>query len=247
MTKVYRVLHLLAFAFAPFGLTGAFGAPPVPGSAIEVAPTRLDLAPGATGLLYVSNRGAAPVAVQFEAFDWRQSGNASALTPSASFIVSPPYASIAPGKQQAVRLLAAPESGVGEAAYRLLVSQLPPPDAEDANGVRLLIQFSVPIFISDKAPPAPVLHWNAALKSGAIELTLDNSGSHAVKFAKLELVSSRGIPIAVPLDNELYALAGSHRLWRLPAAGLSQGDMLRIAGHDARSDLDFVADLVLNP
>ena len=54
----------------------ALGAPP--SVSMDVAPSTLELKPGAAELFYVTNHGDEPVTVELEGFDWSQSDNRDA-------------------------------------------------------------------------------------------------------------------------------------------------------------------------
>ena len=69
-----------------------------PGTIMDVAPTTLDLTPGAAGLFFVTNHGARAVTVQIEAMDWHQDQNRDLLSPSARFFASPPWCASKPGR-----------------------------------------------------------------------------------------------------------------------------------------------------
>ena len=120
---------------------------------MDVAPTTIDLQPRESGLFFVTNHGKTPVHVQVEGMDWSQIDGADKLTPSDALFVSPPVTEIAPGARQTIRLMASPKPGASEAAYRLLVTQLPE-GAGDAGSVKVLLQFSVPVFVGFPGKPA---------------------------------------------------------------------------------------------
>ena len=121
---------------------------------MDVAPTTIQLEPGASGLFYITNHGGQTIHVQVEALDWSQKGGADQTTPSDSLFASPPLAEIAPGARQTVRLLASPGNKSVETTHRLMVSQLPEAAAPDQQAIRVLLQFSVPVFVG----PEPRIH-----------------------------------------------------------------------------------------
>lgn len=170
------------------------------GTQLDVAPTTLDLKPGVAGLVYVSNHSDGPVTVQIEAMDWRQVGNRDLLSPSTELFTSPPIVRIAPGARQSVRVMARPP-GTGERVYRLLVSELPDAGLA-ADGVRVLLQFSLPVFLRRDPGIAPALAWSG--RGG--RLTVTNTGAQT---AKLLGVSVNG----AALDGQglVYVLPGATR------------------------------------
>jgi fimbrial chaperone protein len=196
-------------------------------TSMDVAPTTLDLKPAAPALFFVTNHSARAVTVQIEAMDWRQEQNRDVLTPSGEFFASPPMVRIAPGARQSVRVMAKP-AGDGEHAYRLLVSELPDA-AQDGDGVHVLLQFSVPVFVRKDAARAPQLSWRAT----AGRLTAANSGTQAVKIDRLALNGSPMAGLALT-----YILPGAAHDFAIDARM-----QLHISAHEARSGTELAADV----
>jgi fimbrial chaperone protein len=197
-----------------------------PATVMDVAPTTLELKPGVAGLFYVTNHGAVPVTVQIEAADWKQKQGRDLLTPSQDFFASPPFATLAPGARQTVRVMARPSDGAREHAYRLLVSELP--DEAGGDGVHVLLQFSVPVFVRAAPPSRPQLSWSA--QDGVLRVT--NSGAQAVKLNGVTLDG------AVRDTGLVYLLPGASR--SLGAAG-PQASQVR--AHDGLSGAELAGDV----
>lgn len=194
-----------------------------PSTILDVAPTTLDLKPGAAGLFFITNHGARDVTVQIEAADWRQENGRDITAPSQDLLASPPLAHVAPGARQSVRVMARPP-GDGEHAYRLLVSELPDADAE-GDGVHVLLQFSVPVFVHHDPHAPPQLSWS--LRDG--RLIAANTGAQTVKLDSVTLDGA-------PKPGLVYLLPGAAR--DIGPAG--QG---HIRVHDERSGTDIAADI----
>jgi fimbrial chaperone protein len=194
-----------------------------PSTILDVAPTTLDLKPGAAGLFFITNHGARDVTVQIEAADWRQENGRDITAPSQDLLASPPLAHIAPGARQSVRVMARP-SGDGEHAYRLLVSELPDADTE-GGGVHVLLQFSVPVFVRHNPHAPPQLSWS--LRDG--RLIAANTGAQTVKLDSVTLDGSLR-------PGLVYLLPGAAR--DIGPAG--QG---HVRVHDERSGTDIAADI----
>ena len=194
---------------------------------MDIAPTLVQLKPGAAGLFYVTNHGAAPLTVEIQAMDWAQRDGRDVLTPSAAFFTSPPVVTIAPGARQSVRLLASKPG-----AYRLLVSELPDP-ALDAGRVKVLLQFSVPVFAdNEKNAGAPALAFSARRDGEAVILSAVNYGVMAVKLSGPKLGG-------VTLDQgPVYLLPGTRRDFTVMGAA-----SLHLTAHDALSGRDFDTDV----
>jgi fimbrial chaperone protein len=146
-----------------------------PSTSMDIAPTLARLEPGKAGLFYVTNHGAAPLTVEVRAMDWAQNEGRDVLSPSNAFFTSPPVITIAPGVRQSVRLLAEKPG-----AYRLLVSELPDP-AADPGRVKVLLQFSVPVFAGELG--TPLLSFHARRDGEEVVLSAVNRGPAPVKLA----------------------------------------------------------------
>lgn len=194
-----------------------------PSTILDVAPTTLELKPGAAGLFFITNHGARDVTVQIEAADWRQENGRDVTAPSQELLASPPLAHIAPGARQSVRVMARP-AGAGERAYRLLVSELPDAEA-GGDGVHVLLQFSVPVFVRHDPRLAPHLSWSA--REG--RLVAANAGAQTVKLDGVTIDGARK-------PGLIYLLPGAVR--DIGPAG--QG---HVRVHDERSGTDIAADV----
>jgi fimbrial chaperone protein len=216
----------------------ALGAPP--SVSMDVAPSTLELKPGAAELFYVTNHGDEPVTVELEGFDWSQSDNRDVLVPAKDFIASPPMADIAPGKRQLVRVMALGH-GNDEVAYRLIVSQLPPALSADSNNVHILLRFGVPVFVNQQSAPAPRLEWQATRNGDVLDVAVHNSGNRAVKLAGVQLKTAAGAIIEPTKRDFFYVLANATRTvhFRVPA----QAPAWQLIARDLRSDTAITANI----
>lgn len=198
--------------------------PSLPATSMDIAPTLVQLTPGAAGLFYVTNHGAQPLTVEIQAMDWAQHDGRDALSTSEVFFTSPPVVTIAPGARQSVRLLA-----VKPGTYRLLVSELPDP-AADAGRVKVLLQFSVPVFAGLSGTPA--LAFSARRDGGGVILSAVNHGAAPVKLSSPKLGG-------VTLDpGPVYLLPGTRRDFRVASPA-----SLHLTAHDVLSGRDFDTDV----
>jgi fimbrial chaperone protein len=194
-----------------------------PSTILDVAPTTLELKPGAAGLFFITNHGARDVTVQIEAADWRQENGRDVTAPSQELLASPPLAHIGPGARQSVRVMARP-TGAGERAYRLLVSELPDP-AAGGEGVHVLLQFSVPVFVHHDPRVAAQLSWSSARG----RLIAANTGAQTVKLDSVIVDGARR-------PGLVYLLPGTTR----DIGPVGQG---HVRVHDERSGTDIAADV----
>ena len=112
----------------------AVAQPGVCGS-FEVNPIRVDLAPQErSAALTVKNNGAESVVVQVSVLAWSQQDGRDVLSPTNEVLVSPPIATIAPDKEQIIRvgLRRAPDKE-RELSYRLFLQEVPAPPKPGYN------------------------------------------------------------------------------------------------------------------
>jgi fimbrial chaperone protein len=243
MTVHFRPLALAAALAASF-LT----AEPAPAGSLEVAPVKITLpAKGGPAVLYVANRGKEPIFVQLEGFAWRQKDGGDVLEEARDLAISPPMAKLAPGARQTVRLLVAPDAAAGaERSFRVIVSELPDPATARAQTVRLLLQFSIPIFAGDP-PKAPTVAWRLEQKGDGLHVFARNEGTAHVKFSGLRAVAKSGRFAPLESQGPNYVLAGATREWRVPGRTAPKGDKLTIVGRDERSGSDIRATVIVAP
>ena len=215
---------------APVALFALFlAATPALAESMDVAPTTLDLTAGQPGLFYITNHGQNDLTVQVQPMDWSQDTKGDTTAPSQKLLVSPQFATIPAGKRQSVRVLAR-DGGVGEIPHRLLVSQLPDPN-NPVNGVRVLLQFSVPVFVGH-SDARPALSWSVVTKDGKPALEAHNSGTQTVKLTRLAI---NGVP--QPGSGLYYVLPGSSRTFEGAATSGT------VTAHDDRSGSDVKAEI----
>jgi P pilus assembly chaperone PapD len=115
-------------------------------------------------------------------------------------------------------------AGDNERAYRLLVSELPDAEAE-GEGVHVLLQFSVPVFVHHDPHAVPHLSWS--VRRG--RLVAANTGAQTIKLDSVILDGT-------PRPGLIYLLPGASR--DIGPAG--QG---HVRVHDERSGTDIAADV----
>ena len=213
-------------------------------SSFDVAPTTVDIAGGRSGVLYLTNRGEAPITVQIEPFDWSQPAGDDALAPSSALEVSPPIVTLAPNRPQTVRLLA-PLRVSAECAYRLVVSELPDAAPRTGGTLRMLLQFRVPVFVNVSHRPQAALAWSARRDHGSLAIAVQNTGAAHAKLSALA-VDAKAIRIAFGAGID-YVLAGATRRWHIENPRLAGASVLSISGHDETIGSDIASTVPVQP
>ena len=94
--------------------------------------------------------------MQIRIVRWKQEGGYERYTAQQDVVASPPIVTIAKGSKQLIRLIkqGTIPSGV-EQAYRIIVDEIPQPDAkaEPSMGLKLQMRYSIPLFVYGQGSP----------------------------------------------------------------------------------------------
>lgn len=213
-----RVLHrLLNLALAGAAVAASLSS--AQAATLQISPVMIDLPAdaNATGLT-LRNSGSKPIYGQVRVYRWSQAGGEDELTPTQEMVASPPLIEIGAGAEQLVRLVrTAPAASNVEQSYRILIDELPEPDATPSNGVAIRLRYSVPVFIDPGSGPTgqPHLAWRLHHAEAGWTLEVANTGGRRAQIAGVEIVDGSGH--AFPINRGLlgYALAGSMRQFAL--------------------------------
>jgi fimbrial chaperone protein len=212
---------------------------------LEVAPTTIMLGRSHAAVLNVMNRSDEPITAQVEAFDWTQDVGRDRLVPSRTLQVSPPVVRLVPGRKQIVRLRATLGAvPKGEKAYRLLISELPSPSRTVADGVRMLLQFNVPVFVGGNEQVSRKLRWRAMPAGNDLIVEVRNEGATHVKLAGLHVAGPSAQTLTIEPEAFYYVLSGAAREWKISDAGITAGATLHIEGVDEANGTQIDATVV---
>lgn len=187
--------------------------------------------------LWIENRGRDPVTLQIRVLRWEVDDYKSRYVEQQDDVVgSPPVATIAPGQRQLVRLMKIRQPAAGtEAAYRVLIDELPNPTDADGRatgqtslGVTFRMRYSLPLFaygsglspLDRNAPDravqsGPSLSWHITTEDGARWLHIRNTGTHHARLTDVRLATdSAAFDVARGLLG--YALPGHDMRWPVP-------------------------------
>lgn len=98
--------------------------------------------------LRVRNDEPRPIVLEARLFRWTQSGGQDVLTSATEIVVTPPIVQLAPNQELLVRIgiVSHDLARDTEQAYRLLLQDITPV-APGTNGLRLRLQYALPVFI----------------------------------------------------------------------------------------------------
>lgn len=185
---------------------------------LQISPVMVELqsTENASGIT-LRNPGDQALYGQVRVFRWDQANGDDTLTPTQDLIASPPLIQIAAQADQLVRLVRAiPAPVAREQSFRLLIDELPQPDATPTNGVTIRLRYSVPVFVE----PAGVvgqasLSWHLIQSGQGWVMRVDNTGTRHAQIAAVELVDGAGKTYKINRGLLGYALAGCARQWQV--------------------------------
>lgn len=143
--------------------------------------------------LTIHNESAEAKVIQTELVRWTQHNGSNIYTPSRDLLINPPIFTLQPDQIQIVRIgLKRKADAKYELAYRLRITEVPPPPKPEFAGLRIALRFDIPVFVAPKATQSNRLSWKASRNSnGEVLLDLRNLSNHhvQVKDIKLDTVS----------------------------------------------------------
>ena len=181
-----------------------------------VSPLRLELSAKAPAtVLQVTNRGDAAATMQVQQRAWVQRDGRDGQDETRDLIISPAIFTFKPGETQVVRiaLRGSPDRQV-EGAYRILVSELPPPHVATAPEVfsfRIALRMDLPLFVAALEPGAPAPSFEFERASG--RLVVRNEGRSHIRFTDFTLQQAGRQLHSVPVFT---VLPGSSISMELP-------------------------------
>lgn len=188
--------------------------------------------------LWLENRGDSTTLMQVRVFGWQQVNGQEQYQSQQLVLASPPMVRIEPGKRQLVRLIKQTPPAAGqEAAYRVLLDEIPTPQAPGENkaGVTYQMRYSVPLFVYgsglDPATARPDLSWRLVNREGKQALEITNRGNAHARLSNVQLGgrqlagsllgyvlanASNTFPLTSPASDraELRAQLQQNQTWR---------------------------------
>ncbi|TCM19653.1 fimbrial chaperone protein [Novosphingobium sp. PhB165] len=211
---------------APMAMAGAA---PVAAGSLRVMPIRVEVPENARFCgLTVANDEDTPVSVQVRGYRWSKDANGEdVLAEDAAFQVNPTIVTLGAREERLVRCGMPPSgprtpSGVAEQSWRLVLDELPRPDAAPGStsrpgGIRTLLRISVPVFRA-AAEAQPNLVWSLGSDAaGRPVLVIENDGARHAQVLSLELEPVRAGQAPGTVTKSFYILAGGRTALPLPA------------------------------
>ncbi|MCQ2999859.1 fimbria/pilus periplasmic chaperone [Pseudomonas syringae] len=188
-------------------------APQAAAQALAVVPISQQLSPQQRSASFtLTNHSDNEALVQVRGFSWSQSESDETYTPTTELAVSPPFAKIAPGQSQIIRILLRTSSGTSEKAYRVFFDQIPD---HFSGKVEMALRLTVPIFSSAQPIGSPDVEWRLIREGGRPMLVAINHGKHHAQLVNLSLTGVDGQAVKLKGLGLPYLLSGTQRRWSL--------------------------------
>ena len=186
--------------------------------------------------LWIQNQGNSATTMQVRIVRWKQEGGYERYTAQQDVVASPPIVTIAKGSKQLIRLIkqGTIPSGV-EQAYRIIVDEIPQPDAkaEPSMGLKLQMRYSIPLFVYGQGIPTlnegahhalantQQLSWRVVQEGGKPALQVRNQGDVHVRLSQVA-VEQGGQKRTVAEGLLGYVLPGSTEAGRFRQGFISR-------------------------
>jgi fimbrial chaperone protein len=189
---------------------------------LGISPVRVVLSASVRStLVTLSNKTDDESQVEVSVSTWAEDGKGQAvLAPSEDLSVFPLLVTIPPRGEKRVRVgLAKRDVVVTERTYRLFLQELPPSKAGgEQAGVRMVMRFSLPVYVQPSKPAAIVSAEGLAVEGGHARFRLVNAGNAHAKLTEAVLTGKDpggAITFAKSLDVRVL-LAGGRRELDVP-------------------------------
>ncbi|EDT41024.1 hypothetical protein BamMEX5DRAFT_3189 [Burkholderia ambifaria MEX-5] len=118
-----------------------------------------------------------------------------------------------------------------EAAYRILLDQIPPPAAPGT--VRVALRLSIPIFAEPATRVVPHVQFRIERDARQAWLVASNDGGRHDRIRDIALTTGEGSGLRTEANVSPYVLAGATRRWRIVAQTRLPvpGETVRLTAH----------------
>ena len=184
-----------------------------------VNPVRITLSATQTvAAVTIRNTGTEPTVVQLETSSWNQHEGQDVLTSTNEVLATPPILTVPPGASRIIRVgLRRPADPQHELTYRLFLREVPPPEPI-AQGLRVALLLSLPVFVVPPRMPEAQIQWHAVrTRDGSIRLHARNTGLSHVQLGELQITAAGGGPALATRAMAEYLLPDNDREWTVAA------------------------------
>lgn len=184
-----------------------------------MTPVRVTLSQEKTASsLTVTNTSREPLLIQLETFLWEQVEGQDRLIKTGELLAVPTVFTVDAGKSQVIRIaLRRATDPYRELAFRLFITEVKSEVKKSAEGVSIVLQQSLPVFIEPKGKPQVRPEWKLRrIDEKRLSLTVVNSGNVHIRPGVVRLLAGSGSEaLLFSKALEGYVLAGQTRSWML--------------------------------
>jgi fimbrial chaperone protein len=201
-------------------------APQALAQALAIVPINQQLTPQQRSASFtLTNQSDSEALVQIRGYAWSQTEHDDLYSPTAELAVSPPFAKIAPGQKQVIRILLRSPAGLSEKAYRVVFDQIP----DRLSGkVEMALRLTVPVFSTAQPAGHPDVQWQLQQVGAQLMLVAINRGTQHAQLINLTLTAADGHVIKLKATGLPYLLSGTQRKWPLEGVQVHPGQSTRV-------------------
>lgn len=161
-------------------------------SALNISPIHIYLSakqPIAT--LHLRNQGDSAIVLQLQPSTWtRNKKDEGVYDKTKDILVAPPVVSIAPGKEQLVRVaLRRLPDKTQELTYRIFIQEILPKTANNYQ-VRTALRLGVPVYVEPLVAQTDKLQWSVTkLPNNMVRVGLVNSGNAHIQLNQIAIMT----------------------------------------------------------
>lgn len=207
---------------------------PAHATSLTVTPVLLTLDKNHRSIaLAIRNQSDEAKVIQTELVRWTQQDGENVHTPSRDLLVNPPIFTLKPNQRQVIRIGLNRKVDVTELAYRLRLTEVPPPPRAEFTGLRVALRFDIPVYVQPGAAQENLLNWKAGrAANGELQLTLGNMSNRHVQVRDIKLNEAMGgCKLADLQPLQFVLLAGQSRQIRLKPGAECRGEQIELTAH----------------
>lgn len=180
------------------------------------------------GAITVKNEADEAVSIRVVTYKWTQDGGKDVYSETSDMLASPPIFTLGPRGSQLIRVGLRKSASDDEAAYRVILEEIPRP-AGDTAGIRVSLRLNLPFYKQPKLKSAANVQWSAVRRiDGALELKAANGGTLHDQISRIDIQDSKGVRSTL-VDRGGVVLPGSTRIWNASGkADVAAGKPLKL-------------------
>lgn len=142
-------------------------------------------------------------------------------------LASPPIFTLGPRDSQVIRVGLKKPGGEDEAAYRVILEEIPQATSNSA-GIRVSLRLNLPFYKQPKAKGASRVTWSLApAKDGGVELRATNAGTLHEQINRVEVADATGTRKRL-VEQPGVVLPASTKSWAIGKGRVQPGRPMKL-------------------